>query len=420
MWKKLGLDLPAHDALLAMLGEGYQATFLTQKNRPKAMEYFDFVMSEVHGLRIRELMDAKEQGRIVVGSYCVYVPEELILAVDGVSVGLCAGAEYGFDKAEQLLPANTCSLIKGAFGFALGKVCPYLSASDMVVGEATCDGKKKAYEILGDYVNNLYVMDMPQKKTDDGRTLLKAEYRKFAGQLESLSGKKITAENLRRAIGVVNEKRKAMHRLAKLRAADPTPISGLDALLVSQVFFYDDPIRFTGSVNKLCDELEVRIESKMGVFPKGTPRIVVSGCPMAVPNWKLPTIIEASGAVVVGEESCVGERGTQYLVENSEGTVDAILDSIVDRYFKIDCAIFTPNSTRLEHIRKMAKEYSADGVVHYNLQFCGPYQIESGPVVQSLQDGGMPTLRLDTDYSMGDKEQIRTRIEALIEQIKGV
>ena len=42
------------------------------------------------------------------------------------------------------------------------------------------------------------------------------------------------------------------------------------------------------SVNKICDELEQRIRKGEGVFPKGTPRVLLSGCPMAVPNWKLP------------------------------------------------------------------------------------------------------------------------------------
>ena len=52
-----------------------------------------------------------------------------------------------------------------------------------------------------------------------------------------------------------------------MRKVDPAPISGLDALLANQVFFYDDPVRFTESVNKICDELEKRIEKKEGVFP---------------------------------------------------------------------------------------------------------------------------------------------------------
>ncbi len=419
MWTDLGLDLKAHDALLGVLGALYEKTFLRQRGRPEGMKYFDFVMSEVHGLRIRELMDAKAAGRKIFGSFCVFVPEELVLAVDGILVGLCAGAEFATDEAEKLLPRNTCALIKGAFGFALAKVCPYLAAANMVVGENTCDGKKKSYEIFKDLVNDLYVMDLPQVKNDIGRELLRKEYLRFATRIEEVSGRTIEMDALKKAIDTVNAKRSAMHRLAKLRAADIAPISGLDALLANQVFFYDDPERFTKSVNTICDELESRIRRGEGAVDKGTPRILVSGCPMAVPNWKLPTIIESSGAVIVGEESCVGERGTQHLTSNEGLSVDALIDNIVDRYFKIDCAVFTPNPSRLEHIRQMAGEYKADGVIQYNIQFCSPYQIESGPVEHSLEQDGIPVLRVDTDYSQEDSEQIRTRVEAFIERLQG-
>lgn len=418
MWSELGLDLIGHDALLSVLGGAYTDIFLSQKNRPEGMKYFDFVMSEVHGLRIKELMDAKAQGRKVIGSYCVFVPEELILAVDGVSVGLCAGAEFNFEGAEAVLPRNTCSLIKSAFGFKLGKVCPYLEASDIVVGENTCDGKKKSYEILAPLVKDLYIMDLPQMKTDMGRALLKEEYRKFITKLEEVSGKKITVESLKKGIEVVNAKRKAVKRLAGIRAADPAPISGLDALLVNQVFFYDDPIRFTDSVNKLCDELEDRVKNEIGVFAQGTTRVLVSGCPMAVPNWKLPMLIESSKAVIVGEESCVGERGTRWLTEPKGNTVDDILDSITERYFKIDCAVFTPNPSRVEYVKEMAKKLHAQGVVHYSLQFCQPYIMESGPVEKELEKSGVPTLRLETDYSQEDAGQLKTRIEAFVERLK--
>ena len=418
MWKDLGLDLKAHDSLLGVLGPLYETTFTRQANRPEGMKYFDFVMSEVHGLRIKELMDAKAAGRRVFGSFCVFVPEELILAVDGILVGLCAGAEFAPAEAEKLLPRNTCALIKGAFGFAIAKVCPYLAAADVIVGENTCDGKKKSYEIFGDLVRDLYVMDLPQVKSEVGRDLLRREYKRFAARIEEVSGRTIEADALKNSIGIVNAKRSVMHRLSKLRAADPAPISGLDALLANQVFFYDDPKRFTKSVNDICDELESRIEQGKGVAGKGTPRILVSGCPMAVPNWKVPSIVENSGAVIVGEESCVGERGTQHLTSAEGDSVDALIENIVDRYFKIDCALFTPNPTRLDHIRQMVRDYNADGVLHYCLQFCSPYQIESGPVEHALEQDGIPVLRVDTDYSQEDTEQIRTRVEAFVERLR--
>ena len=367
MWKNLGLDLVAHDALLEVLGKGYEDIYLAQKNRLEGMEYFDFVMSEVHGLRIRELLDEKASGRKVIGSFCVFVPEEIVRAVDSTLVGLCTGADFAMDEVEKLLPRNTCSLIKSAFGFKLGKVCPYLESADMIVGENTCDGKKKSYETLHNLVPNLYVMDIPQVKSAEGRALLKAEYLRFKEAVEELTGVTIDAIRLKKGIEIVNNKRKAIHRLSSLRKADPAPISGLDALLVNQVFFYDDPLRFTESVNKICDELEQRIKKKEGVFPEKTPRILISGCPMAVPNWKLPWIIETSGAVIVGEESCVGERGARNLTDNNRDTVEDLMETIVARYFDVDCAIFAPNPDRLDHIVEMAGEYKADGVIHYGL-----------------------------------------------------
>jgi benzoyl-CoA reductase/2-hydroxyglutaryl-CoA dehydratase subunit BcrC/BadD/HgdB len=418
MWKDLGLDLAAHDALLQVLGKGYQDIFLSQTDRPQGMDYFNFVMSEVHGLRVKELLDGKQEGHKVVGSFCVFVPEEIVRAADATMVGLCAGAEFATEEVEKVLPRNTCALIKSAFGFKLGKVCPYLESSDMIVGENTCDGKKKSYEILDNLVPNLYVMDLPQMKSTEGRALLRAEYDKFKTAVEQLTGVTIDAARLKKGIEIVNNKRKAVHRLAQLRKSDPIPISGLDALLINQVFFYDDPIRFTDSVNKICDEVEVRVREGKGVSRKGSPRILLSGCPMAVPNWKLPWVVETSGAVIVGEESCVGERGTRNLTDDSGATMEALMDALVDRYFKIDCAVFTPNSDRLEHVKQMARDYAADGVIHYGLQFCQPYQIESLPVEKALEEAGVPTLRIDTDYSMEDVEQIKTRVEAFTERLK--
>ncbi len=418
MWENLGLDLVAHDALLEVLGKGYQDIYLTQKDRPEGMGYFDFVMSEVHGLRIKELLDEKAAGRKVIGSFCVFVPEEIVQAADATLVGLCTGADFAMDEVEKLLPRNTCSLIKSAFGFKMGKVCPYLESSDMIVGENTCDGKKKSYETLTNLVSNLYVMDIPQVKSVEGRALIKAEYLRFKEAVEELTGVAIDAARLKKGIEIVNNKRMAIHKLSILRKADPAPISGLDALLANQVFFYDNPGRFTESVNKICDELEQRIEKKEGVFPKETPRILLSGCPMAVPNWKLPWIIETSGAVIVGEESCVGERGTRNLTDDSWDTVEELMEAIVDRYFQVDCAIFTPNPDRIEHIVEMVETYKADGVIHYGLQFCQPYLMESMPVEKALEAKNIPCLRIDTDYSMEDVGQLKTRVEAFVEMIK--
>ena len=151
MWERLDLDIEGHEALLGVLGKFYGDIFLSQEGRLAGAEYLDFVLSEVHGQRIQEILDAKATGTKVVGTFCVFVPEELTLAAGAIQVGLCAGAKTGTEKAEAILPRNTCDLIKSFVGFKLARLCPYVESCDLIVGETTCDGKKKAYEAFADY-----------------------------------------------------------------------------------------------------------------------------------------------------------------------------------------------------------------------------------------------------------------------------
>lgn len=136
---------------------------------------------------------------------------------------------------------------------------------------------------------------------------------------------------------------------------------------------------------------------------------------MAAPNWKIPFLVEKNGAVIVAEESCVGERGTRNLVSEEGTTREDILDRIAERYLDIDCAVFTPNDERLDHVVEMARKHKAQGVIHYTIQFCTPYLVETHKVERVIQQEGIPFLRLETDYSMEDAAQLETRVQAFLE-----
>ena len=128
------------------------------------MGYFDFVVSEIHGVRPAELVKAqKENGTKVFGTFCVYVPDEVIFAAGGIATGLCGGSQFWVPGGEKVLPTNTCPLIKASVGARLDGTCPFFKIADMYVGETTCDGKKKAWEILGEEVP-MHIMDLPQMK----------------------------------------------------------------------------------------------------------------------------------------------------------------------------------------------------------------------------------------------------------------
>lgn len=382
LWTDLGVNLEKHDQLCAVLPELYGSTYLTQENRPEGMNYFNFVVSEVHGLRIQELDEHRKKGGKVVGTFCVFVPEEIIVAAKAISVGLCAGSQFWIEDGEKVLPRNMCPLIKAFMGAKIGGTCPYFQSCDMVIGETTCDGKKKAWEILDEYVP-VHVMDLPQMKRDKDFKKWGEEINDLIKKVEEITGNKITVEALKEGIRVTNAKRKALKRLYDLRKYKTSPISGLDCLLITQIAFYDDPKRFTEKVHELCDELEEKIKNSQESNKK---RILITGTPMALPNWKLHSIIESLDAEVVVEETCTGTRYFEGEVSEEGETLEELIKNLADRYLNINCACFTPNTGRIDDIIKYTKEYEADGVIDTNLSFCHTYAVEHRDVEAKLKE----------------------------------
>ena len=416
MLESLGMDLETHDQLCEVLPQAFGDVFLSQENRPEAMDYYNFVIAEIHGVRPQELIKAQEEGKKVFGTFCVYVPDELIFAANAIATGLCGGSQFWVPGGEKVLPTNTCPLIKASVGARLDRTCPFFRIADMYIGETTCDGKKKAWEILGEDVP-VHVMDLPQMKREKDIKAWAEEIKELKKVIEEFTGNKVTAESLSESIKLINNKRKALSRLYECRKADKVPISGRDALVISQIAFYDDPARFTQMTNKLCDELEQRIKDGISVVKEGTKRILLTGTPLAVPNWKLHNIIETSGAVVVCEEMCTGTRYFENLVDETKTTVDEQIDALANRYMGINCACFTPNTGRINDIIRLAKEYKVDGVIDVNLKFCSLYDVEGYTVERALKEGGIPVMGIETDYTDNDAEQLRTRIGAFIEMI---
>lgn len=417
MWTDLNMDLEKHDLLCEVLPEAFGGVFLTQENRPDGMSFYDFVVSEIHGVRPSELIEHRKKGGKVFGTFCVYVPDEVVFAAGGIAAGLCGGSQFWVPGGEKVLPINTCALIKASVGARLDKTCPFFQIADMYVGETTCDGKKKAWEILAGEVP-LHVIDIPQMKRAKDIAAFEGEIMDFIQIVEKVTGNKITPENLGQGIKLINDKRRALQRLYNARKANPVPISGKDALLVTQIAFYDDPARCAQMANQLAEELEQRISRQEGVFPADAVRIMVSGTPMAIPNWKIHHLIETAGAAVVVEESCTGTRYFENLVDESGQTIEEQVRALSERYMKTNCACFTPNPGRIDDIIRMAKEYKVDGIIDVNLQFCNLYSTESYLVKQALAEQNLPSMHIETDYSEQDYEQLRTRIEAFLEMLR--
>ncbi len=355
----------------------------------------------------------KDNGGKIVGTYCSFIPTELIIAAGAIPVTLCATSEEPIAAAEEHLPSNLCPLIKASYGFALTDTCPYFYFSDFIVGETTCDGKKKMFELMND-IKDTYVMQLPSSRDEVALTMWEAEIKKFWKKLEDFYGVTITEEDVKKAILQKNAERDLVLEYLDLGKLNPSPISGYE--LGTKL----DTMSFIPSMEERCKQLRERIDEVKADWEtnyKGKvsrkPRILITGCPNGGVRDKTIKVLEELGADVVAFDACNSNREK---IEKVDTTLP-VTEALAKKYLNINCSVMSPNTNRLKFISDMIDDYQVDGVLEIILQACHTFSIESYNVKKSVLAKGIPYLKVETDYSKADAGQINTRLEAFLETI---
>ncbi|NLY46691.1 MAG: 2-hydroxyacyl-CoA dehydratase [Tissierella sp.] len=377
---------------------------------PSAFENFADARKEGF-LTVKNL---KDEGKKVVGTFCAYTPVEIFLAAGAVSVGICSFSDETIPEAEKVLPSNLCPLIKSSYGFAITEKCPYMYFADLIVGETTCDGKKKMYELLGD-IKNVHVMQLPQTQTDEAS--IEMWYKEVLALKEKVEKEfdvTITEDDIKAAITIKNEERMLLQEFYNLSKSCPPPITGTEQLKV----LYGSQFKFDyESKNKelrdVIDKVKKDYEDGVENVSKSAKRILITGCPLAGVTEKVVTAIEDSGGVVVAFENCIGVKTADRLVDENEEPYKAI----ADRYLQIGCSVMTPDTNRYDLLSRLVEEFKVDGVVEMTLQACHTYAIETAQIRKLMQDRDVPFISVETDYSTADVAQLKTRLAAFIEML---
>ena len=361
------------------------------------------------------LQNQRENGKNIVGIYCSYAPLELIRAANAAPAVLCAFANKTIEAAETVLPANLCPLIKSSYGFIKTDTCPFFAISEAVVGETTCDGKKKMFELISD-IKPMHVMDLPQlpdqKEALDHWTVM---IKKLKGFLEATFNRKIDDSDVEKEIQATNEKTRLMNKIFDFAALTPTPVSWLELYDLTYLGQASTTQDMLGILNDCIAKLEKRVADGIYHGEKNSPRVLVTGCPVGGDATKVFKIIEEAGGVVVVLDSCTGMKPYASLIDENTSDPFAALSR---RYLELPCSCMTPNNRRLTELDKMIDRFKPDVVVDVVLHACHSYNIESHKIKEHIQEKHrMPFLKIETDYSQSDIGQIRTRVEALFEML---
>lgn len=364
-----------------------------------------------------DMAQAKRGGRKVIGFYCLYSPVEIAVAANAIPVSLCGTRNDPIEAAEKVLPRNLCPLIKSSYGYAATDTCPYFRFSDLIVGETTCDGKKKMFELLAKF-RPIHILQLPQTQDSDGAlSFWYNEIVKFKKRVEKETGVEITDQKLSEAIQLTNQERKAKKALMDLAKMKPSPISGIELLTVmfKTGFFMDKRMGMT-LLKEMVEEFHEKAERGESPFQPKAPRILITGVPVGLGSEKVVRLIEKAGANVVCFENCSGYRSIFMMIDENKNP----LQSIAEKYLTTPCSVMSPNPGRIKLLDELIENFSVDGVVDLTWQACHTYNIESYQIEKFVSEKwGIPFLHLETDYSESDTEQLRVRIEAFLEMVKG-
>jgi benzoyl-CoA reductase/2-hydroxyglutaryl-CoA dehydratase subunit BcrC/BadD/HgdB len=362
---------------------------------------------------LAQVAKKREAGAKVVGAYCSYAPVELVWAMGGVPAILCAFSNAPIAKAEETLPTNLCPLIKSSFGFIELKTCPFFELTDAVVGETTCDGKKKMFELIEKH-RPLYVMDLPQCPTNEGAV----EYWKhsiagFKKFLETTFNTTITISAIEESIKESNKKNSLVEEIFRFGAHKPSVITWQEMYEVATYAMVSSGSETIVKLQEIIAILTERQEKRFFTSKENAKRVLITGCPVGGDVLKVLKLVDEEGATIVGLDSCTGLK--PYLGKIEEGSGDPLM-SIAKRYLEIPCACMTPNTGRTDTLKKQVALLKPDLVIDLVLQSCHTYNVEAVKI-ESFVRNELSTnyLKVVTDFSAQDLGQLKTRIGAALE-----
>lgn len=383
---------------------------------PEAMEPFFQVLENIY-VKLEDVQRPDDMKTI--GTFCVMVPNELIYAAGGMPVRLCSGNYTAYSIGDDTVPRDACPLVKAIKGSLDMGVMPIYQEASLMVVPVTCDCKKKLAGMLERIKPTLSLHVPSSKGEDEDIEQYLGELYRMIPILEQTTGNKITCESLADSINEIGYAQYEMSRFLTYRQNVPALLYGTHVIAIMNAYAYMSVAEWSMHMSKLNEELAERHEKKVFIGKSKKPRILVTGSPIIFPNIKVPLLIEEMGGILVGDETCMGERylyNPPIVINNS---FDGMMRALASRYIRpCTCPTFVDNSQRIYRIKQMIKDHKVQGVVYHVLRGCLVYDYEYQIFEEELGKMDIPVIRVESDYSEEDVEQLRIRIEAFIELIK--
>lgn len=348
----------------------------------------------------------KKTGGKVLGYFCTYVPEEILYAADVLPVRIL-GSHEPLDVTEPHIFGMYCPFCRDCLAQGLKGKYDYL---DGIMISQSCLHIRQAFTSWEMHVpvDFSYYLPMPQN-VQSKRSLpyLAGELKTFKEAVEKWTGQTITEDKLKEGIEIMNTSRRLTRELYEKRKAPDPPVSGLDVMYTVVASQMVDK----GEYNETLSEWLGNLPDTSG-HNGSRIRLMILGSEND--DTEFVGMVESLDAVFVVDDHCTGSR----YFWNEVTTNGDLLDSIARRYIeRVPCPTKDwPKRLRIDHIKKLAKDWNVQGAIVIQQKFCDPHELDNPAIMRELKAVGVPSqfLELDVTVPVG---QFKTRVEAFLEML---
>lgn len=342
-----------------------------------------------------------------------YIPEELVLASGAIPVGLIRGGNGAAVRDSTAYVMRWIDTFwRSQISYKMTQRDPLYQMIDLLVVPITDQNVKTMADCFEFYTDiPVFRLGMPHDKSEDAFKFYLGRLNLLKARLEEVTGNKIADKRLRETIDLCNKERELFREISLMRKAERPPITGREFVTLNHASFLADKSLMV----EVLESLRAELKGKAAPALKG-PRLILTGIILAMGDYKIFDLVEETEAEVVIEHFSEGLRDYWEMV-NSDGD---LMEALADGYFqrKVCHGTFRPGKERLDFITKLAKDFNVSGVIHYMTLYRDCYELDAYVLGERFKGGGLPMLKLETDYDEAEKGIFRTRVEAYVETIR--
>lgn len=371
------------------------------------------------------LAEAKSKGQKVIGYFCPYVPEELILAGNMFPVRLAFGGEIGpATSGEEYLKPYSCPFSRSCIGYQVTGSNEYYNLVDAVCVAQTCENIKHVQEYMEKrFGKPVFRLGLPHthdslRSRPQSLEYFTHELGLLKKQLGDFGGQPIKNGNIRRAILLCNTIREKLRFLYEYPKKTNTLLDWYDTFCITQAGFLINRHDFLNELRIIEREI---LAQKSAIEPSSKVRLLIMGSVLGIGDHKILDLISTSGGKVVTDNVCTGISTSRKNV-TVFGIMGNPIEALAERYlYNVPCPCMTDIDRRLKRTAMIIQDYDVSGIIYYNLKYCDNWRTEF-PILKDYVQKELktPVLLIESDYSPSDVGTIRTKIEAFIEMIRGI